>query len=101
MGTYRLSKAIDVPITIMVYSHPEGKSGVYGRLYLTPGVTHVLPDDDPAFVNSVKTAITKKRYDEKIENRLKELGVPYEINLCKTCGGRKRFIEYHTVEVEE
>lgn len=101
MGTYTLSKAIDVPVTVMVYSHPDGKPGVYGRLYLKPGVVHELPNNDAAFVNSVKTAMTKKRYDSAIEARLKELGVEYEINLCKTCGGRKRFIEYHTVEVEE
>lgn len=101
MGTYKLSKAIDVPITIMVYSHPEGKPGVYGRLYLAPGVVHELPKDDEAFVESVKTATAKKRYDQKTENMLKEMGVDFEVTVCKTCGGRKKFIEYHTVEVEE
>ena len=41
----------------------------------------------------------KVRWTEKIERTLKNHGVPYETEMCKSCGGKVKKISYQVVEV--
>ena len=41
----------------------------------------------------------KVRYNAELEEALKQNGVPYETEYCKSCGGRIKKISYRVVEV--
>lgn len=99
MGTYQLSKAISVPMDFIVWSRPTGKSAFRAKIRLKPNEVHELPDDDPLFVQDIQAQEIKKRHDPSLEAELKIIGVPYEIQMCKTCGGRKKHIVYKAIEV--
>lgn len=83
----------------IVWSKPNGGSAMRMKLRLSPGEERELPDDDLLFVQDIQTQEIKKRYDPAIEAHLKELGVPYDVTMCKTCGGRKKFVVYKAIEV--
>ena len=43
----------------------------------------------------------KVRYNAETERALKDNDVPYEIEMCRSCGGKIKKISYRVVEVME
>lgn len=95
---YSLSEAIDVPTIVMVSI--TGKNGIiHGRrMQLKPGVLYET--DDKVMADSLDAYTEKKQYSVALEDRLKAYGAKYVVDTCRVCGGRKKFIIYHPVEVE-
>ena len=97
---YKLISAETVPITLYMVPVTNGARVTYNHyLRLEPGV--VYETDDLAQINYLKNKTTKVRYSETIERALKESGAEYNIEYCKSCGGRVKKIEYHNIEVVE
>lgn len=99
---YRLNKAEKVQVTINNVAKTKiinGKSVVTYSNYirLTPGV--VYETDDDAMVNFFRNYKRKVRYNAELEQALKQNGVPYDVEYCKSCGGKVKKISYRVVEV--
>ena len=104
MTQYRLNKAERVQVTInnvAVTRNIHGKDIVTYSNYikLTPG--KVYKTDDEAMIRFFKAYRRKVRYNPEIEQALKNNDVPYEIEYCKSCGGKIKKISYQMVEVME
>ena len=104
MTQYRLNKAERVQVTInnvAVTRNIHGKDIVTYSNYikLTPG--KVYETDDEAMIRFFKAYRRKVRYNPEIEQALKNNDVPYEIEYCKSCGGKIKKISYQMVEVME
>ena len=100
MAKYKLVGAIDVPMTLNVATLSNGYKK-YGHIRIMPGKVYELPENDPPLVNSLKKAKLKKNYSVDIEQALIKAGVPYEVKMCASCGGRVKKIEYPVVEIIE
>lgn len=100
MGTYSLIPGIENRTKINVCTRRKGYLQ-YSYAVLDPGVEYELPEDDPAFVESLKKETYTKHWSQAIEDKLKSMGIPYEVKNCKQCGGRVKKIIYHPVEVHE
>lgn len=102
MAKYKLNNAETVQVTI--YNVPKTKT-LNGRqvvtysnyIRLTPG--EVYESDDEAMLSFFRKYKRKIRYNPSIENALKAANVPYEIEYCKSCGGKVKKISYRQVEV--
>lgn len=99
---YRLNKAETVPVTL----YHVAKSKVIGGkkrvtydnfIRLAPGEEYET--DDEAMLAWFSEHRRKVRWTEKIERTLKTHGVPYETEMCKSCGGKVKKISYQVVEV--
>ena len=104
MGKYWLNKAekVDVTINNVASTRKIGKQEVVtysNYIRLVPG--KVYESDDTAMLNFFKNYIRKVRYTAEIERALKENDVPYEVEMCRSCGGKIKKIKYQLVEVEE
>lgn len=104
MTEYRLNKAEKVRVLINNVAKTKeinGKSIVTYSNYinLVPGV--VYKTDDEAMLNFFRNYKRKVRYNAEVERALKENNVPYEIELCRSCGGHIKKISYRPVEVIE
>lgn len=104
MTEYRLNKAEKVRVLINNVAKTKiinGKSIVTYSNYinLVPGV--VYKTDDEAMLNFFRNYKRKVRYNSEIERALKENNVPYEIEMCRSCGGKIKKISYRPVEVME
>lgn len=104
MTEYRLNKAEKVRVLINNVAKTKiinGKSIVTYSNYinLVPGV--VYKTDDEAMLNFFRNYKRKVRYNAEIERALKENKVPYEIEMCRSCGGKIKKISYRPVEVME
>lgn len=104
MTEYRLNKAEKVRVLINNVAKTKiinGKSIVTYSNYinLVPGV--VYKTDDEAMLNFFRNYKRKVRYNAEVERALKENGVPYEIEMCRSCGGKIKKISYRPVEVIE
>lgn len=104
MTEYRLNKAEKVRVLINNVAKTKvinGKSIVTYSNYinLVPGV--VYKTDDEAMLNFFRNYKRKVRYNAEIERALKENNVPYEIEMCRSCGGKIKKISYRPVEVIE
>ena len=102
MTNYRLNAAESDQIAfnfVPVTKEVNGRKIVTYRNYmrLVPG--KVYETDDEAQIEFWRNHVTKVRYTAAAENALKEHGVPYEIEVCPSCGGRIKKLKYHTVEV--
>lgn len=64
---------------------------------LSPG--EVYETDDEAMLNFFRAYKTKVRYTKEIEQALRANDVPYELELCRSCGGKIKKIVYRQVEV--
>lgn len=64
---------------------------------LVPG--KVYETDDEAMINFFEAYKRKVRHTAGIEEALKSAEVPYEIEWCRSCGGRVKKISYKVVEV--
>ncbi|MBQ1296312.1 MAG: hypothetical protein IIY21_19860 [Clostridiales bacterium] len=104
MTEYRLNKAEKVRVLINNVAKTKvinGKSIVTYSNYinLVPGV--VYKTDDEAMLNFFRNYKRKVRYNAEVERALKENNVPYEIEMCRSCGGKIKKISYRPVEVIE
>lgn len=99
MVCYKLVSVIDNVITINVAESRNGHTH-YGHLKLEPNKIYTT-DGDTILENSLRKYELKKVYTEQLENALKQAGVPYEVKMCRQCGGRKRNLFYNPVEVFE
>ena len=104
MTEYRLNKAEKVRVLINNVAKTKvinGKSIVTYSNYinLVPGV--VYKTDDESMLNFFRNYKRKVRYNAEVERALKENNVPYEIELCRSCGGKIKKISYRPVEVIE
>lgn len=71
---------------------------VYRMVELEPGKHYEIPDDE--ILASISEKFKEKRkYSEQLKLKLMENNVKFEEVVCKTCGGRGRFLKYETVVV--
>lgn len=100
MMKYKLNDVISTPTTFYVQQTNGVGRTRWGSMRLMPG--EVYETDDPKLIESLRIrGYVKVAYNEKLENRLKELGKDYTVELCKSCGGRVKKIKYHAVEMME
>ena len=102
MTEYRLNKAEKVSVTINNVAKTKdynGKSIVTYSNYIRLAPNTVYKTDDEAMLNFFRTYKRKVRYTAEIERALQENGVPYEIEMCRSCGGKIKKISYRVVEV--
>ena len=102
MAKYRLNKAEKVETMInnvAVTKKINGKDIVTYSNYmrLVPGKEYIT--DDEAMINFFKSYKRKVRHTAGIEEALKSADVPYEIEYCRSCGGKVKKISYRVVEV--
>lgn len=102
MAKYRLNSAERVQVRIdhvAVTKTINGKPKVTYSNYmkLVPG--KVYETDDQAMLGFFKKYRRKVRYNAELERALKEHNVPYEVEMCRSCGGRIKKISYQVVEV--
>lgn len=98
-GTYRLIDGIDTTQRIGVAKH-HNDHVVYGSMELQPNVTYQLEDDE-IFLNSLKSATVEKRYSDELIKTLKAMGIKYDLNYCRSCGGRVKKVVYSIIEVNQ
>lgn len=99
---YRLNKAEAVPVQlnfVPVTKTVNGKAIVTYRNYLrlVPGKEY--ESDDTAMLEWLKAYKRKEKYSPQLESALKANDVPYEVEMCRSCGGKVKKITYHMVEV--
>lgn len=102
MTEYRLNKAEKVSVTINNVAKTKvinGKPIVTYSNYIRLAPNTVYKTDDDAMLNFFRNYKRKVRYTAEIERALKENGVPYEIEMCRSCGGKIKKISYRVVEV--
>ena len=102
MTEYRLNKAEKVSVTINNVAKTKvinGKSIVTYSNYIRLAPNTVYKTDDEAMLNFFRAYKHKVRYTAEIERALQESGVPYEIEMCRSCGGKIKKISYRVVEV--
>lgn len=102
MTEYRLNKAEKVSVTINNVAKTKiinGKSIVTYSNYIRLAPNVVYKTDDEAMLNFFKNYKCKVRYTAEIERALKDNEVPYEIEFCRSCGGKIKKISYRVVEV--
>ena len=102
MAKYRLNSAEKVRILINNVAKTKKINGrevvTYSNyINLVPGV--VYETDDEAMLNFFRNYKRKVRYNAEIERALKQHNVPYEVEFCRSCGGKVKKISYHPVEV--
>ena len=102
MTKYRLNSAEKVQVRIdhvaktkVVNNKPVVTYSNY--INLVPGKTYET--DDEAMLSFFRAYRRKVRYNAEIERALKECNVPYDIEYCRSCGGKIRKISYQVVEV--
>lgn len=101
---YRLNKAEIVPIrlyNVAATKNVNGRNIVTYTNSIKLAPNEVYETEDEAMIEWFRGYRRKVRYSKQLENTLKEAGVPYEIELCRSCGGKIQKISYQVVEVEE
>ena len=104
MTEYRLNKAEKVSVTINNVAKTKvinGKPIVTYSNYIRLAPNTVYETDDDAMLNFFRGYKRKVRYNAELERALKEHNVPYDIEYCKSCGGKIKKISYRVVEVME
>lgn len=101
MATAKLTKAFTVPVDIKLWTKPEGERAHQDWWRFVPGKEYEIPEGDTLLRKEMQEHKTKKRYDAALEAKLKELGITPEIELCKVCGGKKKFLTYPTLEIRD
>lgn len=102
MAKIRLNKAERVSVTINNVPKTKimnGKPIVTYSNYIRIAPNEVLKTDDEAMIAFFKAYKRKVRYNAELEQALKQNDVPYEVEYCKSCGGRVKKISYRVVEV--
>lgn len=95
---YKLSDVVTSPTTL--YLQKTGDRGLrrWGSMRLDPGKIYETDDEILIESLSAKKSVLVP-YNPKLEERLKELGKEYSVELCKACGGRVKKIRYDAVEI--
>lgn len=104
MTKYKLNKAENVQVTInnvAVTKVIGGRSVVTYSNYIRLVPDKVYETDDEAMLNFFRNYKRKVRYNSHLEEVLKANGVPYEVEYCRSCGGKVKKISYRVVEVME
>lgn len=104
MTKYRLNKAEKVSVTVNNVAKTKnynGKPIVTYSNYIRLAPNTVYETDDEAMLNFFRQYKQKVRYTAEIERALKENNVPYDIEYCRSCGGKIKKISYHPIEVIE
>ena len=102
MTEYRLNKAEKVSVTINNVAKTKiinGRSVVTYSNYIRLAPDTVYKTDDEARLNFFRNYKRKVRYTAEIERALKQNNVPYETEMCRSCGGKVKKISYRVVEV--
>lgn len=102
MTKYRLNKAENVPITINMVAKTKkigNREVVTYNNYMRLAPNTEYETDDEAMIEFFKGYKVKIRYNAELENALEANDVPYEVEYCKSCGGKVKKISYHPVEV--
>ncbi|MEE0897600.1 MAG: hypothetical protein U0L88_08235 [Acutalibacteraceae bacterium] len=102
MTKYRLNKAEKVSVTINNVAKTKiynGKPIVTYSNYIRLAPNTVYKTDDEAMLNFFRQYTQKVRYTAEIERALKENNVPYDVEYCRSCGGKIKKISYHPIEV--
>ena len=102
MTKYKLNDAETVQVTINNVAKTRiinGKPIVTYSNYIRLTPNTIYETDDEAMLNFFKQYKRKVRYNQQLENALKEHNVPYELERCKSCGGIVKKISYNVVEV--
>lgn len=98
---FRLAGVIDTPQTIYVIHKVKKPDGYYKRgehMRLQPGVIYDT-DGDEIFERSIRALGKKKiRWTKEMEARMKEMGVEYTVDMCKSCGGSVKKIIFSEIE---
>lgn len=99
---YRLNKAEKVPVTIYNVAKTKKISGkdivTYSNfIRLVPNEEYET--DDEAMIQFFRNHKRKVRYRSDLAKTLENAGVPFETELCKSCGGKVKKISYQIVEV--
>lgn len=97
---YRLNEVVTTPTVLYVQQTASLGRTKWGSVRLMPN--KVYETDDEKLIESLRIkGYLKVAYNERLEERLKELGKEYSVELCKSCGGRVKKIKYHAVEILE
>ena len=104
MAKYKLNDAEKVRVLINNVAKTKKINGrevvTYSNyINLVPGAVYETTDE--AMLNFFRNYKRKVRYTAEIERALKENGVPYEVEFCRSCGGKVKKISYRPVEVIE
>lgn len=104
MAQYKLIDAISVatmlrPLSMTVQYGAKKIVKHDGFMTLVP--KELYQTDDPVLTESLKAFTFDQRYNKTLEDALKAAGAEYQIEHCRSCGGRIRKIKYHPVEVIE
>lgn len=97
---YKLSEIVTTPTLLYVQQTASAGKTKWGSVRLIPGT--IYETEDHVLMDSLMArGYMKVPYNERLENRLKELGKEYTVEVCKSCGGRVKKIKYHAVEIVE
>lgn len=102
MTKYRLNKAETKPITINNVASTKvinGRNVVTYSNYIRLIPNKLYETDDEAMLNFFRNYKVKVKATTGLEETLSRNGVSYEIEYCRTCGGRIKKIKYQLVEV--
>lgn len=94
---YKLIDIIEYPTKINVATKKKGYMQ-YAQMILEPNKVYVIPEGDTVLEQSLFNAEFRRDYSPQMEALFKDNGIPYRVELCRVCGGRKRKIVYHPVE---
>lgn len=101
---YRLNSAENISVTLYNVAKTKTVNGkdivTYSNyIKLVPGTEYET--DDKALIDWFKAYRREVRYSKSLEDTLKANDVPYELKMCRSCGGRIKKISYQMVEVTE
>lgn len=77
----------------------NGKTIADYRNYIRIAPKEIYETDDELLVDYLTNYKRKVRYNAELERALKQSNVPYEIEMCRSCGGRVKKISYRPIEV--
>lgn len=102
MAKYRLIKAQKTPVTLYNVAKTKvlnNKSIVTYSNFIRLSPNEEYETDDAAMLVWFKSYKRKDRYTKELEDALKSANVPYETEMCRSCGGKVKKLVYRVVEV--
>lgn len=104
MAKYKLNDAEKTVVSINNVAKSKiinGRTIVTYSNYIRLAPNKVYETTDEAMLNFFRNYKRKVRYNAELERALEQNKVPYEIEYCKSCGGKIKKISYRPVEVIE
>lgn len=97
---FKLIDAVKEPKGFNLPVKNERGQTVYRFVTLEPGELYKVPDD--TFLKALLArGLSEIRHSDSFEKALKEANIPYEIKVCKSCGGGLKKIKVQIIEVIE